>query len=601
LSFFRELNRRNVFRVAIAYVVTAWLIAQVAGLAADSFGAPAWVMKMIITMLTLGAPIALVMAWAYELTPDGLRRDSGTASGQAPAGKLDRSIIIVLIAALAYFAWDKFVLDPQRDAALLESVDTQAVEVVPQDIDQSIAVLAFVNMSDDSSNEFFSDGLSEELLNLLVKIPELRVAARTSSFSFKGKDVNISQIGRELNVTYVLEGSVRKAGDQIRVTAQLIKADDGFHLWSETFDRNLDDIFVVQDEIAAAVVRGLKVPLLGELPEQRPTNPEAYTLYLQGIAFAKLGGKENTQKSVDALEQAVSIDPEYAPAWSSLSQSYSRLEYYGGLPFDEGVALAMGALDKALEIDDQLASAWASLAWMKRTVFWDWQGARAAIEKAQQLEPNNPAVISTAATIASTFGDLDKSIELFELSVASNQLSVSTLTALGNRYRATGRYEEARTMYQRVQALSPEYPGTRRLIAGSYLHQGLPEKALAELAGLPDEAANLQIKAAALFDMGETEKAQMAFNDFLESPTRDGPYPVAALYAWRGENDEAFEWLEVAYEQHLPDLSYILINPVLIRLKDDPRYPVFLEKMGLREAWEAMPAEYGGPSANIRQ
>ena len=553
-------------------------------------------MKMIITMLALGAPVALVMAWAYELTPGGLRRESGTATRQAPAGKLDRSIIIVLIAALAYFAWDKFILDPQRDEALLESVSTQPVEILPQNAGQSIAVLSFVNMSDDSGNEYFSDGLSEELLNLLVKIPELRVAARTSSFSFKGKDVKISQIGKELNVTHVLEGSVRKAGDQIRVTAQLIKADDGFRVWSETFDRNLDDIFVVQDEIAAAVVRGLKVTLLGELPEQRRTDPDVYTFYLQGNYFVSVGGKENAQKAVQVLKQALAIDPEYAPAWSSLSYSYSRLEFYGGLPLDEGFALAMHALDKALEIDDQLASAWAGLAWMKRTVFWDWQGARVAIERALRLEPNNTMVIGTAASIASTFGEHDKAIELFERSVESNPLGLSTLTALGNRYMAVGRHVEARTLYERVLALNSEYPQAGFRIATTYLNEGRPEEALAQLNGIPDDARFRQIKAAALFDMGETQKAQMALDDFLESPAKDRPLRIAVLYAWRGENDEAFEWLEMAFEQRIPSLSYILMNPIRARLRDDPRFPIFLEKMGLREAWEAMPSEYGGPS-----
>ena len=596
MSFISELNRRNVFRVAIVYVVTAWLIAQVAGLAADSFGAPAWVMKMIITMLALGAPVALVMAWAYELTPGGLRRESGTASRQAPAGKLDRSIVIVLIVALAYFAWDKFILDPQRDEALLKSVSTQALEILPQNAGQSIAVLAFVNMSDDASNEYFSDGLSEELLNLLVKIPELRVAARTSSFSFKGTDVKISQIGQELNVTHVLEGSVRKAGDQIRVTAQLIKADDGFHVWSETFDRNLDDIFVVQDEIAAAVVRGLKVPLLGELPEQRPTDPEVYTLYLQGKFFVSLGGRENSRKSVEVLKQALAIDPEYAPAWSSLSASYARLEAFGGLPYDEGVALSMQSVNKALEIDDQLASAWGHLAWMKRTVFWDWQGARDAIDKALQLEPNNAIVVGIAGSIASTFGDHDRAIELQERSVESNPLSGRAIRGLAQRYIAVGRHAEARTLFERALALNPEYPGTLVRIAGTYLYEGRPEEALAKLKGLPDGSRFQHIRAAALFDMGETQKAQMALDDFLESPLRDGPLPAAYLYAWRGENDAAFEWLEKTLEERNPDLSFILINPVLSRLRDDQRFPIFLEKMDLREAWEAMPSEYGGPS-----
>jgi adenylate cyclase len=279
-----------------------------------------------------------------------------------------------------------------------------------------------------------------------------------------------------------------------------------------------------------------------------------------------------------------------------LSYAYSRLEYYGGLPRAEAIVLAMQALDNALEIDDQLVSAWASMAWMKRTVFWDWQGARAALEKAMQLEPNNATVISTAASIASTFGELDKSIELFERNVASNPLSLSTVIALGNRYLAVGRHVEARTLYERVLALNPEYPETGVRIAGTYLYEGRPEEALAKLTGLPDGDTFRQIKAAALFDMGETQKAQMALDDVLESPSRDGPFFIAFVYAWRGENDEAFEWLEMAFEQRIPALSYILISPVLVRLKDDPRYPILLEKIGLREAWEAMPSEYGGPS-----
>jgi len=597
LSFFSELNRRNVFRVAIVYVVTAWLIAQVAGLAADSFGAPAWVMKMIITMLMLGAPVALVMAWAYELTPGGLRRDAGAEARQAPTGKLDRSIIIVLVAALAYFAWDKFILDPQRDEALLESLSTEPVEILPQNADRSIAVLAFVNMSDDSSNEYFSDGLSEELLNLLVKIPELRVAARTSSFSFKGKDVKISEIAKELNVSHVLEGSVRKAGNQIRVTAQLIKADDGFHVWSDTFDRNLDDVFVVQDEIAAAVVRGLKVPLLGELPEQRPTDPEVYTLYLQGNHFNNLGRDEkDAQRALQALKQALAIDPEYAPAWASLQYAYVSLIQLGSLPRDEGVALAMHAVNKAIEIDDQLAYAYAGLAWIKRSYFWDWQGARAAIDKALQLEPNNHGAIGTAGSIASTFGELDKSIELFERNVESDPLSWSSLYALANRYRSVGRYKDARALYERVVALNPEYRGVRFQIAGLYLFEGRPEETLAMLPGLPDGRGARQLRAAALFDMGETEKAQMALDDVLQSPSPPGPVSTARLYAWRGEYDEAFDWLETALEQRDTGLAAILWNPSLVRLKDDPRYPILLEKLGLREAWEAMPPEYGGPS-----
>jgi len=609
LSLFNELKRRNVFRIGIAYGITTWLIAQIAGLAAVSFFAPDWVMKMIITILILGFPIALLMAWAYELTPDGLRREAdiepGQSVAQANASKLDRTITIVLIMAVLYFSYDKFVLDPQRDQVLFESATQQANELIPAavDIEQvqadeapSIAVLAFANMSDDAGNEYFSEGLSEELLNLLVKIPQLRVAARTSSFSYKGKDTKIAQIGAELNVAHVLEGSVRKSGNRVRITAQLIKADDGFHLWSQTYDRTLDDIFVTQDEIAAAVVDALRVTLLSALPAQRPTNPEVYSLYLQGNYLINLAGKENIKKAMEAFQQALAIDPEYAPAWSSLHFSYALLLRYGVLSRDEGVELAMGALDKALEIDDKLASAWAGIAYMKRSWFWDWEGARVASEKALRLEPNNASVNGTAASIASTFGQLDKAIELFERTVELDPLSLSSLRALANRYREVGRFDEALAAYNKVLALNPEYPGMHLDIATAYLRMDRPERALTEMFGLPDSNRLRQLRATALFDLGRFAEAQAMIDEFLESPSWKNPMRTADMYAWRGENDDAFEWLEVAFEIRLPSLSFILWNGVLARLGDDPRYPVFLEKMGLREAWEAMPPEYGGPS-----
>jgi tetratricopeptide (TPR) repeat protein len=367
-------------------------------------------------------------------------------------------------------------------------------------------------------------------------------------------------------------------------------------VWSETFDRNLDDIFVVQDEIAAAVISGLRVTLLGESPEQRRTDPEAYTLYLQGNYFSKLGGEENAKKALQALKQALAIDPEYAPAWSSLRFPYNVLVRSGALPRDEGIALAMQALEEALEIDDQLVSAWAGLSWIKKTYFWDWQGARDALEKALQLEPNNPSTIGAAAALAATFGELDKAIELFERNVESNPLSWSSLNALGNRYRAVGRHDEAQTVFEKVVALNPEYRGARFQLASVYLFEGRPEETLARLVGLPDGARHRQLKAAALFDMGETEKAQAALDDFLQSPSPPDAIDIANLYAWRGESDKAFEYLQMALEQRHTGLSTILGNVVLARLKDDPRYPVLLEKIGLREAWEAMPPEYGGPS-----
>ena len=469
MSLFRELKRRNVFRIGIAYGIATWLIAQIADLAADSFLAPEWVMKMIITVLILGFPVALVMAWAYELTPDGLRRESDIAHGQsvaqANASKLDRTITIALILAVAYFSFDKFVLDPRRDAALLETASQQAAEIVsqpqpvtiepsPTDEASSIAVLPFINMSDDAGNEYFSEGLSEELLNLLVKIPQLRVAARTSSFSYKGKDTKIAQIGMELNVTHVLEGSVRKSGNQLRITAQLIKADDGFHLWSQTYDRTLDNIFQIQDEIATAVVNELKITLLGAIPEARETDPEVHTLYLQGKYFMNLQGKENLEKSVSAFKQALAIDPDYAPAWTGLSWAYeyqTRNRYWTKA---QGVALAREAAERALAIDDNMALAWSTLSFLKKKYEWDWQGAKDAADKALQLEPNNTDVLLGVSSVTSALGQLDKSIKLLERAVTLDPLGLVGLGSLAARYLSAGRYDEALEMFHQVLLLT---------------------------------------------------------------------------------------------------------------------------------------------------
>jgi TolB-like protein len=603
MRFFDELKRRNVFRVGIAYAITGWLIAQIAGLAADSFGAPDWVMKMLITILLLGFPIAMVMAWAYEMTPEGLRRDDGDETGQpdsaADTSRLDRTIIIALVAALAYFAYDKFVLDPQRDAAMLESVAVQIQEdVVSEDqavetsteSGQSIAVLPFVNMSEDTGNEYFADGLSEELLNLLVRIPELKVAARTSSFSYKGKDIKIAQIGEELNVAHVLEGSVRKSGNQLRITAQLIKADDGYHVWSQTYDRTLDNIFQIQDDIASAVVDGLKVTLLGAAPVVSETDPEVYSLYLQGKFFmTPPASDEEIEKAISTFKQALAIDPEYAPAWLGLSWAYEYQRFSASnRTWEEQVALIREAAARGLALDENLALAWSTTSFVLRKYDWDWDGAKAAADKALQLEPNNFDVLLGTGSVATTLGQLDKAIELYERAVEVNPLGLDGLTSLALRYQFQVRYEEAMEIYKHSLALFPENSWARQGIVATYLRQGDPERALAEIDKLPDSHTVNNFKAEILFTLGRETESRALVSEFLNTPKKDNPFPKALVYASLGENDSAFECLELAYEQRHSGLTNILVDPRLTRLKEDPRYLALVEKMGLLEYWEAM-------------
>jgi TolB-like protein len=309
-NFFAELKRRNVVRMAGLYLVGAWLLTQVASTVLPMFGAPEWWPRSVVILLAIGFIPALIFSWVFEVTPEGLKRDEDVPPEQsiAPqnARRMDRMIIAVLLLALGYFVFDKFVLEPRQQRSLSQ-------ELLATDA-KSIAVLPFVNMSSDKEQEYFSDGLSEELLNQLAQIPQLRVIARTSSFSFKGKELDVSTIAKALNVAHVLEGSVRRSANTLRVTAQLIRASDSSHLWSQTYDRDRTDIFKVQDEIAADVVAALKVKLLPtqELPKApRTNNPEAYQQYLQGRYYLNRFSIADFEKARVFLERASELDPEF--------------------------------------------------------------------------------------------------------------------------------------------------------------------------------------------------------------------------------------------------------------------------------------------------
>jgi len=387
MSFFSELRRRNVFRVAIAYSVVAWLVAQVAEMALDSFGSPDWVMKTSLLFLVLGFPFAIIFAWAFEMTPEGLKREKDVDRSQSithqTGRKLNYTIIGVLVAALGFSL-------VSRDWGASTPVKEETADSATAD--KSIAVLPFVNMSDDKENEYFSDGISEELLNVLVKVEGLRVASRTSSFSFKGKDTPIPEIAEALKVEHVLEGSVRKAGDTIRITAQLIDVRTDSHLWSETYDRKFEDIFVIQDEISAHIVDALRVALgAGEVirTASRPTDDlAAYEDYLKARHFWQRRGGENIQRAIDLFTKATEADPGFARAWSGLGAAHLTMPTYSGEPEDQHFPLALEYARKSLDLDPMIAEAHATLGDLLR---FDkrWSDAEAHYLKAIELEPKN--------------------------------------------------------------------------------------------------------------------------------------------------------------------------------------------------------------------
>ena len=582
MSFYAELQRRNVFRVGIAYLLVAWLLLQVTDIVAPILELPAVFNKGVLILLAVGFPVALILAWVFEITLDGVKKendgDSPVSNRQHAGRKLDFVIIGVLLVAVAIFSLDKFVW-------------TKPVAPTETNAQQSIAVLPFVSISSDKEQEYFADGLSEELLNLLSRIPELRVAARTSSFSYKGKDVSVAQIGEELNVAHVLEGSVRKSGNEVRITAQLIRTDNGFHVWSETYDRALSDIFATQDEIAAALVKALKVSILGNIPTQQRTDPEAYALYLQGSYFNHRRDYESVQKALSTLQHALAIDPNYAPGWVQLNLTYSQLRKNGTLSLAEGSRLAREAVDRALAIDSNLAVAWAGRAYMLRTHDRDWAGAQAAMDRALELNPNGNAGV--AAALATTLGQFSKAIALLEHSLIRDPLSTGNLFSLSRAYARAGRYDDAIAILDRITALNPKYPALTLSFSRIYLLNGDPERALIELEKNPSPFDRIQ-RARTYFTLGDEDQSQALIKELLAEADKF-PGAMSSIYAWRGENDAAFEWLEKAFQQGSGFFNILGIEWAR-GLEDDPRYPIFLEKIGLLEAWRAMPPEYGGPS-----
>jgi len=583
-------------------VVVAWLVAQVLQLIFESFGTPDWVMKTVLVLLATGLPFALFFAWAYEMTPGGLKRESEVDRTQSvtpqTGKKLNTVIFAVMGLAIAYFIYDKFVLMAGRDAALIEAT-TQAVseqaatEEASTESDKSIAVLPFVNMSDDASNEYFSDGLSEELLNMLVKIPELRVAARTSSFSFKDKDLKISEIAQELNVSHVLEGSVRKSGDNVRITAQLIKTDDGFHLWSETFDRTLDDIFLVQEEIAARVADALRVTLLGHSQNERWVDPQTYALWLKGLYFLNQRGEENYKKSEEVLLQAIELESDYAAAWELLAMVYYSQINQNFRAREEGYALAMDAIERALTLDSDQGVTWGAYGFLKKNLDWDWETAQTALAKADQLDPKSNIIRIWRASLIQTLGHLDEAIELYRLAQVVDPLNMSAYSSLGILYRKVHRYDDAIAIFKKQIDIRPRYHWAYFNLGKSYLFKGEAEQALVEIEKNPSNVYREVGMVLAYSTLGRETEAQAALQRLVAREGGQNPAWIAEAFAWRNEKDQAFAWLEKAYIQKDVGLAYLLGSNVFKNLCS--RWVDLLKKLKLLEQWQAMPPAYGGP------
>src|SRR5213080_2199189 len=447
---------------------------------------------------------------------------------------------------------------------------TTSLTAIPE---KSIAVLPFVDMSEGKANEYFSDGISEELLNLLAKIPQLQVTARTSSFAFKGKETGIPEIARTLHVAHVLEGSVR-------ITAQLIKAGTDTHLWSQTYDRKLDDIFAIQDEIAADVVKQLKVTLLGAAPKARTTDPEAYALYLQAVQLGRQFTAEAFQQSGALLRKVLATDPRYAPAWDGLATNLANEAGQGLMPSKEGYAQAREADMKALAIDPDYAPAHAGLGWIAMDGDNDLAGAAQHFRRALALDPADLDVLRNSVMLLAALGRLDESLALNQALVRRDPVNVNTLFNLGLFQRRAGRLDAAIASQRTVLSLAPGRGGAHAQLATTLLLKGDAQGALAEIEQETSENWKLIGLPMAYHALGRKADSDAALAALIAKYEKDGPYNIAYVYAYRGDADKAFEWLDKAVEYGDPGLADIVTENLFAKIHADPRWLAFLRKIG---------------------
>ena len=597
-NFFAELKRRNVYKVAITYAVVAWLLVQAASILLPTFEAPTWVMKALVVFLALGFVISVMISWAFEATPEGLKRTENVPPDVAAAlptwspRKFATFIVAVAVIAAGLLAFNLFRSKPVSPL-------TAAVPIT----NKSVAVLAFANLSDDKGSEYFSDGISEELLTVLQKIPGLHVAARTSAFSFKGKNATAQEIGQKLGVAHLVEGSVRKAGDVVRIAARLTQANTGEEQWSENYTRNLKDVFAVQTELAQTIVEQLRGQLAGgtanpttkaeiqaevRAAEKGGTkNVAAHEGYLQGRFFINRHSEKETDQARAAFERAAQLDPKFALAWAGLAQTHVWDCNYategGQKGFNAHLAAAREAVERALSFEPDLPDALLARATIETNFDYHWKDAAETLRKALALAPQDPALLMWAGNLASARGEKTQSLEFNRRAVALDPVNAQAREFLASSLSVLGRQEEARAEYARVIELNPSAPNSHGGVGLAYLLDGKFEEAA--MAAQKDAAdwARLLIMSCARWAQRRVPESDAALAELIAIASETGAYQIAEIYGYRNDKDHAFEWLERARRQHDAGLPGLRADTLLPNLHDDPRWDAFLRKMGLAD------------------
>ncbi len=600
MSFFGELKRRNVFRVGAAYIAVAWLIIQVVETLFHVFGLSDAAIRIVVILLAIGFLPVVVSAWAFELTPEGFKREADVDHA-APANRvmnrrLDRLFIIALALALGFFALDKFVLDPARDKAQLAEAVRQAKQQVRTAVkeevrDRSIAVLAFQDLSPGGDQAYFGDGLAVDLINQLGNVPELRVTGKTSAFAFKTRDATIPEIGDALNVGHVLDGTVSKADDRVRISVQLVDAREDTQLWSQTYDRRLGDIFAIRDEITLTVFDRLTIEL--ERLEQKSlrTDPEVYDQTLRAQYLIVEGGLENIQQAANNLRRALETDPDYVPALLASVYANYLLRQYGLITDEEESRLSANAVDRALRVDPDNGTALGMRAWEDWETALDLESAARRFTEALRTAPGDLELTRFAGLFSRSIGRNAESIALLERCVAADPENGRCVFHLAQSYLYGSDFDRALAMHRRFEARGGGNTYYRFM---ALLLKGETELALEEL-----DAANgdfhqhpqgLAARAMVMHDLERHEESDAALQTLAEAfdeNWRDQAYLVAQACAWTGQIDAAFEWLEKAsaMDAHYGVRGYwfhrIMFLPIWRNLHEDPRWEEFRSRMNM--------------------
>jgi len=581
-NFFAELKRRNVYKVAIAYVVAGWALAQGIAQVFPVFDIPNWIIRLIVLLIILGLPIALVLAWTFELTPQGIKRtETADAMPETARQKKHTWIYVVVIAGL--FSIGLFFLG--RYSAKNATPRQSEAPTVSQ---KSIAVLPFDNLSRDPDNAYFCEGVQDEILTRLAKIADLKVISRTSTQHFKSTPDNLPQIAKQLGVAHILEGSVQKSNDQVRVNVQLINALTDAHLWADTFDRKLTDIFAVESEIAKAIAETLQAKITGSeknLIAKAPTaNPEAYELYLKGRFFWNKRTGGDLRKSIEYLKQAIAKDPNYALAYAALADSYGLLRFYGGASPAESIVPATAAAKKALELDDSLAEPHASLGLIATEELEVHRGV-SELERAVQLNPNYATAHHWLSLAFTALGQSDRSIKELKRAVELDPLSMVINADLSIGYIYARRYDEAEAQARKTLEIDPGsflahyYLGMALQLKGR-LKEAIPEFQKAVDVNHDPYSTSMLIQGYAR--NGQTDEARKLLAQLNEmAKSAEVPeYAFALAYTSLGDKDRAIAALEHAFAGGNNSYLFLLPgDPLLDDLRGDPRFEALVQKI----------------------